>query len=94
MTLEEGNEAEEEERTKERDGAIDGEDAGVTADVIELAVEITGKVLAVVAIEELDGAVGGELDGDIIERTRRYRPYVLIIEEDDIGPLLLLVKEG
>lgn len=44
-------------------GAIDGEDAGLAAEVTELAVGVTGEDFAAVATEELDGGVGGGGDG-------------------------------
>jgi hypothetical protein len=51
-------------RTVEVEGAMDGEDAGVAADVAQLAVVAAGQDLAAVAAEELDdAAVGRKLVG-------------------------------
>lgn len=57
--------------TCERDRSGDGKDAGVTADVAELAVGATRKDLSAVATEKLDRR--RRLGGDVIDAAKRSR---------------------
>lgn len=55
----------ESELTGEGDGAVDGEDAGLTAVVAEHAVGVAGEDFAAVAAEELDGG-GVGFEGEVV----------------------------
>lgn len=46
--------------TGKGNGAVDGENSGMTADVTELGVGIAGKYFAAIAAEKLDGGGGVE----------------------------------
>lgn len=53
-------------RGREGDGAWEGEEAGVTADVAEAGVGVAGEDLAVVAVKERDAVMKGCFDHAVV----------------------------
>ncbi|KAK4779643.1 hypothetical protein SAY87_015749 [Trapa incisa] len=70
--------------TGKGDGAADSEDASFAAVVTELAIRVTGKDLAAVAAEELDGGGGGRGGA----RRRVGKEFFKLKEAALVGPLI------